>query len=613
MTKFLAIIRRGSLSEHTLFRLLTLIVCVFYLALALHIAWLWAPTHDEYWHLPYGLYYWQTGNLYADPINPPLLRMWAALPLYLAGYRLPLEQLSSQPTPYEIGDLFLQRPENEYRQLYFMGRVMNLALGLLGALFLIIISRQYLSPLAAYAALCLWGCCPNLLAHSCVVTHDLGLAVAVLNFLYTFYLWWNHPSWIRIIRCGIILGLAQMTKLTAILLYPLSLVLLMIATIQKLYSSLSDRDTFKSQIVNSFTQYACGILVSWISVWVCYGACSLPRLWAPCMYPSSHHAESNSQPSNTAEILHAKGLVIAQPPTASRHQALTTILPTPYVMAWRRLRQDLTNPHPVYLHGEWRRQGFMTYYLYAILYKAPLGTLILWLMACMLYIFHRQSAVPRMLSWLGMLCTLTFILPASISHNQIGFRYILPGYIGMLLTACTVFADHTFSIKKSKLIILLSIGALNFWSLCYHPDHLSFFNMLAGGPEKGAEHLLDSNIDWGQDLYRLRDYVVQRSVAGLKLAYFGSIPPEAVGLPSSPPPFWTPEPGWYAVSVNFLHGRPHTLRLSREYFLPVDLDAFGYFRFFQPCQRIGWTIYLYKLSGEDIQRYHSVRRQFGLE
>ncbi len=40
-------------------------------------------------------------------------------------------------------------------------------------------------------------------------------------------------------------------------------------------------------------------------------------------------------------------------------------------------------------------------------------------------------------------------------------------------------------------------------TLTITPHYLAYFNWVSGGPSNGAAHLIDSNIDWGQDLVRL--------------------------------------------------------------------------------------------------------------
>ena len=96
-----------------------------------------------------------------------------------------------------------------------------------------------------------------------------------------------------------------------------------------------------------------------------------------------------------------------------------------------------------------------------------------------------------------------------------------------------------------------------------YPHYLSYFNEVAGGPSNGHRVLLDSNIDWGQDLLRVADYQREHpeEVADMKLAYFGSAHPpfygiETQGLRSDYPFGQRPvlSGGTYVISVTQLMG-----------------------------------------------------------
>ena len=136
-------------------------------------------------------------------------------------------------------------------------------------------------------------------------------------------------------------------------------------------------------------------------------------------------------------------------------------------------------------------------------------------------------------------------------------------------------------------------------TLSIHPHYLSFFNLLAGGPEKGYTILIDSNIDWGQDLLRLQEWMRENNVSSVKLSWFGSAPPSAYGLVYEPLPgyphhldlWWNlpfdpaaPAPGWYAISVSNLGEPP--LRTEEK-------TRFAWFRNHEPTDRIGYSINLY--------------------
>ena len=113
---------------------------------------------------------------------------------------------------------------------------------------------------------------------------------------------------------------------------------------------------------------------------------------------------------------------------------------------------------------------------------------------------------------------------------QLGIRYVLPAIPFLILFASQ--AARWFDWKAYPLRTVTT-SLLTGWMLLsvrYHPDHLAYFNELAGGPLGGREHLLDSNLDWGQDLGGLKAYLdKQHEVKDVGLAYFGTVPPSALG------------------------------------------------------------------------------------
>ena len=175
-------------------------------------------------------------------------------------------------------------------------------------------------------------------------------------------------------------------------------------------------------------------------------------------------------------------------------------------------------------------------------------------------------------------------------------------------------------------------------SISIRPDYLSYFNWVSGGPDRIPARLIDSNLDWGQDLVALQRWW-RKTIPDEKLglAYFGQINPSIFAVRGESfrwflPPAWpgtiqpmvanpspmligpAPEltPGYYAVSATVLYGLPW------RFYDPAPPDsvpeawamawnayrfnAFGYFRRFTPIERIGHSIYVYRLSAEDVAR-----------
>ena len=139
--------------------------------------------------------------------------------------------------------------------------------------------------------------------------------------------------------------------------------------------------------------------------------------------------------------------------------------------------------------------------------------------------------------------------------------YLFTGHLGAWLTQIKCW-------NWRKIWVGVCLAALP-CGLRYHPHHLAYFNELSGGPVEGSNHVLYWNIDWGQDLRELHEYLIDQKIEFVRLAYFGMVPPGRMGfhyqLPLSLKQVHAAgaiPPGWYAVSVNFVQGRPHTIRVT---------------------------------------------------
>jgi hypothetical protein len=264
--------------------------------------------------------------------------------------------------------------------------------------------------------------------------------------------------------------------------------------------------------------------------------------------------------------------------------------------------------HPVFLDGSWSERGFPRYYLMALLYKMPHPLQALLLVAA--YLTVRPGVISRRGWALASILLVAVVLAtlASISHMQLGVRYVLPVFPLLAVIAAQT-ARHVSEVHSRMRTLVVTLTALFIASVWHHPHHLAYFNEWAGGPIDGREHLVDSNIDWGQDLLRLRDYVEANRPGPIGLAYFGSVLPGSVGLKYRIPPSWRPEPGTYAVSVNFVMGRPTGLADENGAVRGAGVDEFGYFRAYEPVARIGHSIDLYRITPLDVLEWDAARRR----
>ena len=132
------------------------------------------------------------------------------------------------------------------------------------------------------------------------------------------------------------------------------------------------------------------------------------------------------------------------------------------------------------------------------------------------------------------------------------------------------------------------------------PHQLAYFNELVGGPAAGPRYLSDSNIDWGQDLLGVKEYMERSGLPMIYLGYFSNPPPAALGIRYQyVPSFGALErPGTDVLPV----GTPGEVlaisvcTLQAVHFQNKDLYAWLAGR--EPIARIGYSIYVYDLTGD---------------
>jgi hypothetical protein len=212
--------------------------------------------------------------------------------------------------------------------------------------------------------------------------------------------------------------------------------------------------------------------------------------------------------------------------------------------------------------GQYSDEGWWDYFLVAFLVKTPIAILLLFLGGVVLCL--KQPAKLLIEGELFVLLPLTAALAMSTAaKTDIGVRHILPVYpMALLLAGKCVCAMWNSGRKRYRFALAgLCLLAITETAFVY-PDYLTFFNAAAGGPRNGDKLLVDSNLDWGQDLKGLKRWMDRNNVAHINLSYFGSADPAYYGiqctyLPGSPffavPLIDHPQlPGYVAVSLSNL-------------------------------------------------------------
>jgi hypothetical protein len=253
--------------------------------------------------------------------------------------------------------------------------------------------------------------------------------------------------------------------------------------------------------------------------------------------------------------------------------------------------------NPAFLMGQYSTTGWWYYFPVAFFIKTPLPTLLLLALALALTL-HRRTWRAEM--WLLLPVAIYLVVLMGSSLN-IGYRHLLP-----ILPLLFVYVSKIASCNLQSAICnlqYLAAGILVAWqafaALSIYPHYLAYFNEIVGGPENGYRYLVDSNLDWGQDLPALRDYLNQEGIDQVYLSWFGPARPERYGIRYQPLPGfplyqgaaetfafnpYQPAPGLYAISATNLQGVPL-----------ADHDTFAWFREQEPLAQPGYSIFIYRV------------------
>jgi hypothetical protein len=253
---------------------------------------------------------------------------------------------------------------------------------------------------------------------------------------------------------------------------------------------------------------------------------------------------------------------------------------------------------PAFFLGEVSYLGWWNYYIVAFLIKTPLGTLAL---ICAALVFRRAGAALRRRETIFLITPVVlFFLVLSQSKVNIGLRHILPIYPFLFVLASRLVTIRRYRrITQAMIIAALVITGIS--SLRITPHQLAYFNEFVGGPDQGYRYLSDSNLDWGQDLEGLKEYVEKENLGTIYLSYFGTAPPSYYGIryqyvPGNWPLEWPP-PGDKVPET-----APRKILAISAYNLQDVANAYNpLFRWLwsrRPIAKIGYSIFVYDLTND---------------
>ena len=200
------------------------LLLVIHSGLLAYSAYVHSPTLNEPGHLVAGLSHWKFGRFELYRVNPPLVRMVAALPVMAVGYIEDWSGFFDDPGArpvFNMGEDFIAANAERSYFLFMIARWACIPFSWIGAIVCYLWARDLYGRPAGIMACMLWCFSPNILGHASLITADAGSTALGIAACYTFWCWLKKPTWTQAALTGAILGLAELAKTTLILFYPL--------------------------------------------------------------------------------------------------------------------------------------------------------------------------------------------------------------------------------------------------------------------------------------------------------------------------------------------------------------------------------------------------------
>lgn len=540
-------------------------------------------TVDEIAHIPSGYTYDKDGDFRLNPEHPPLAKALAGLPLALnKSIKGPETDWSwTDINQWEAGWFMLYEAGNNPKEVLIWSRLpmMLLMVGL--GLFLFKWARELFGTKVGLIVLTLYAFYPDVLAHGRLVTTDVAAALGYVISIYYFEKVLTKFTWKNVIIASVAFALAQLLKFSAFLLFG---ILLFMAISKAIIDRKEPKTNFWQEFKRHFKSYFLVSVFSVLLVWAVY----IPFVWNTP--PSIEHTliERNlTQDPKTLPFRNFAHKLENNPITRGLgHYSLGIML----VVA------RVEGGNKTFIMGHLSDKSIFWYFPVAWLLKTSIPIIILTLVSLATLIFAWPQDKKK--KWL-----LTVILTPIIVYwaftlkgsLNIGIRHLMPTVPFVLLwIGYTISWFFNSKFKHTAyyavaVLVLYMVGS----TLYNYPNFIAYFNE-ATPKDKRYERLIDSSLDWGQDLLRLKKYVDDSGIKSIKVDYFGgSVPsyymPQAVERHSE----YGPTTGWLAVSATFYQSSKLVGQQEGKW-------SYNWLDELKPEKIIGSSILVFNITPEDL-------------
>ncbi|MFW6282919.1 MAG: ArnT family glycosyltransferase [Minisyncoccales bacterium] len=552
-------------------------------------------TFDEKAHLPAGYSYVKKLDMRLNPEHPPLIKSLSGVPLlFMKNINFPADSPSwknKTNAQWSFGNEFLYESNNPAEKMIFWGRFSMIIILLLLGYCIFKITQKKFGNKAGLISLALFAFSPTFIAHGRLVTTDIGGAFGIFIATYFFVKFLKNNTRKNLIISGIILGIAQLLKFTSAFLIPFFIIIGFFwwwVKKEKLFAIMKRT-----------------ILV-FVIAFLVIGAVYQIHIWNYPQQKQIHDIINISNKYNFEPLL-KNTLVWMANKSIFRQYAH-------YFTGVSFIAKRVIGGNTTYFLGEISASGWPLYFPLVYLVKVPLSFHLFTLIALGYGILKTiKSDTKKNLSlfksWvknnLFVFSALIFVIYYWISSLNsalnIGIRHLLPIFPFIFFLVGS-YVSKWIKSPERKWKYYLVIGLILFQAFSVikvYPHFLSYFNEAIGGPNKGHKYTVGSNLDWGQDLRRLKNWTEEENIDKIYIDYFGGSDINYYFSNESFEGWWgtrnpeeLPDGSYLAVSTTFLkqgQGKPSPT-------FDGDTGYYNWLKKYEPIKKIGNSIFIFKIN-----------------
>ena len=431
-------------------------------------AWTDSPTVDEGVDLSSGLSHLVHHDLRSSPEHPPLPQVLAAAPALLAHPIVPQGEAWTQDAWFDhTSDVLAANDQaGRLRRIVFLSRLVPLIEAVACGLLMFALARRLAGEEAGLLAAGLWFGSPFVLGFGHVQSIDVAFTLATLVVVWTLVRHAEAPSPARAAAVGAALAASLATRHSALVLVALALVVVGVRV------RADRRDVLRQAGLTALVAYA--------GLWLLYRGFD----------PTSPGGAAGAQLDGIVGAAQGQSLVAR------------LVLAVPAPQEWRTGFAYLTltsDPRPAWLFGQAWAGTRWWFFPGSLVAKVPLVALVVLLLGPLGW-WWVDRARRRRAAMTVALPALALLVFTAVQPLALGLRLALPSLaLGMVLAGAAAVPLVRIPVGRA---LLGAVAVLQLVALLSASSHA-----LAWVPpplRPAYRYVSDSNVDFGQDLWRVR-------------------------------------------------------------------------------------------------------------